>query len=123
MLSYGKTSGEQSFYIPVTFEFDNIGDIVPGAFAEVYLLLNAIENVISVPIVSVTEEQGLYFVYIQLDEEGYIKQEVTLGQNNGERAQVLSGLKKGDKVVVKGVYQVKLAATSSVIPEGHSHSH
>ena len=123
LLSYGKTSGEQTFYIPVTFEFDNIGDIIPGAFAEVYLLSNPQENVISVPVASVTEEQGLYFVYLQLDEEGYMKQEVTLGQNNGERAQVLSGLKTGDKVVVRGVYQVKLAATSSVIPEGHSHSH
>jgi multidrug efflux pump subunit AcrA (membrane-fusion protein) len=44
-----------------------------------------------------------------------------LGQNNGERVQILSGLKNGDKVVTKGVYQVKLAATSSVMPEGHAH--
>jgi multidrug efflux pump subunit AcrA (membrane-fusion protein) len=56
-----------------------------------------------------------------LDEEGYKKQEVMLGQNNGERVQILSGLKNGDKVVTKGVYQVKLAATSSVMPEGHAH--
>ena len=49
------------------------------------------------------------------------KQEVNLGQSNGDRVQVLSGLKAGDKAVVKGVYQVKLAAVSSVMPEGHSH--
>jgi RND family efflux transporter MFP subunit len=123
LLSYGKSSGDQDFYIPVTFEFDNTGDIIPGAFTEVYLLSGPRENVISVPVASVTEEQGLNFVYVQLDEEGYKKQEVTLGQNNGERVQVLSGLEEGDQVVVKGVYQVKLAATSSVMPEGHSHSH
>ncbi len=121
LLSYGKASGDQTFYIPVTFEFDNIGDIIPGAFTEVYLLSSPQENVISVPVASITEEQGLNFVYLRLDEEGYQKQEVTLGQNNGERVQILSGLKKGDDVVVKGVYQVKLAATSSVMPEGHSH--
>lgn len=121
LLSYGKSSGDQTFYIPVTFEFDNIGDIIPGAFTEVYLLSSPQENIISVPVSSVTEEQGLNFVYLRLDEEGYKKQEVTLGQNNGERVQILSGLNKGDKVVVKGVYQVKLAATSSVMPEGHSH--
>jgi RND family efflux transporter MFP subunit len=123
LLSYGKSSGEQDFYIPVTFEFDNTGDIIPGAFTEVYLLSGTQEDVISVPVASITEEQGLYFVYLQLDEEGYKKQEVTLGWNNGERVQVLSGLEEGDQVVVKGVYQVKLAATSSVMPEGHSHSH
>lgn len=121
LLSYGKSSGDQSFYIPVTFEFDNFGDIIPGAFAEVYLLSSPQENVISVPVPSITEEQGLNFVYLQLDEEGYKKQEVMLGQNNGERVQILSGLKNGDKVVTKGVYQVKLAATSSVMPEGHAH--
>ena len=31
LLSYGKSSGDQTFYIPVTFEFDNIGEIIPGA--------------------------------------------------------------------------------------------
>ncbi|MDR1200372.1 MAG: efflux RND transporter periplasmic adaptor subunit [Tannerellaceae bacterium] len=123
LLSYGKSSGDQDFYIPVTFEFDNLGDIIPGAFTEVYLLSGVQENVISVPVTSITEEQGLYFVYLQLDEEGYKKQEVTLGQNNGERVQILSGLEEGDDVVVKGVYQVKLAAISSIMPEGHSHSH
>jgi len=87
------------------------------------LLSNPLENVISVPVSALTEEQGLNFVYLQLDEEGYKKQEVTLGQSNGDKVQVLSGLKAGDKVVTKGVYQVKLAAVSSIMPEGHSHSH
>ncbi|MDD3077401.1 MAG: efflux transporter periplasmic adaptor subunit, partial [Proteiniphilum sp.] len=72
---------------------------------------------------AITEEQGLYFVYIQLHEDAYKKQAVTMGQNDGERVQILAGLKQGDNVVVNGVYQVKLAATSSVIPEGHSHAH
>jgi len=121
LLSYGKSSGDLTFYIPVTFEFDNTGEIIPGAFTEVYLLSSPQENVISVPVPSITEEQGLNFVYLQLDEEGYKKQEVMLGQNNGERVHILSGLRNGDKVVIKGVYQVKLAATSSVMPEGHAH--
>lgn len=121
MLSYGKTSSDQSFYIPITFEFDNIGDIIPGSFTEVYLLTTPKQNVLSVPVGAITEEQGLYFVYLKLCEEDYKKQEVTLGQNNGERVEVLSGLTAGDMVVVTGSYQVKLAATSSVIPEGHNH--
>lgn len=123
LLSFGKSLGEQSQFIPVTFEFDNVGDILPGSFAEVYLLSTPLENAISVPLDAITEEQGLYFVYIQLHEDAYKKQAVTMGQNDGERVQILAGLKQGDNVVVKGVYQVKLAATSSVIPEGHSHAH
>ena len=30
LLSFGKSAGENSFYVPVTFEFDNKGDIIPG---------------------------------------------------------------------------------------------
>jgi multidrug efflux pump subunit AcrA (membrane-fusion protein) len=70
---------------------------------------------------AVTEEQGLTFVYWRLDEEGYRTQEVSLGESNGDRVQVLSGLRPGERVVTRGVYQVKLAAVSSVMPEGHSH--
>jgi RND family efflux transporter MFP subunit len=123
LLSYGRTSGQQSYYIPVTFEFDNIGDIIPGSFTEIYLMANPQKNVLTIPVSSLTEEQGLYFVYTQIEEEIFKKQEVSLGQNNGERVHIISGLKEGDKVVTNGVYQVKLAATSSVMPEGHGHNH
>ncbi len=29
-----KICGDNSFYVPVTFEFDNKGDIIPGSFVE-----------------------------------------------------------------------------------------
>ena len=123
LLSYGRSSGQQSFYIPVTFEFDNKGDLIPGSFTEIFLMTTPQSNVISIPASSLTEDQGLYFVYLQLEPEVFKKQEVSIGQNNGERVRILSGIKEGDKIVTNGVYQVKLAATSSMIPEGHGHSH
>lgn len=122
LLSFGKAAGENSFYIPVTFEFDNKGDIIPGSFVEVYLLSTPMSNVISLPRTALTEEQGLFFVYLQLDEEGYKKQEVTLGADNGKSVQILSGVKAGDRVVTEGAYQVKLASASNAIP-AHSHEH
>ncbi|MDD3038413.1 efflux RND transporter periplasmic adaptor subunit [Bacteroides sp.] len=122
LLSFGKASGDNSFYVPVTFEFDNKGDIIPGAFIEVYLLSSPIENVISIPRTALTEEQGIFYVYLQLDEEGYKKQEVTIGADNGKSVQVLTGLKAGDRVVTEGAYQVRLASASNAIP-AHSHEH
>ena len=122
LLSFGKSAGDNSFYVPVTFEFDNKGDIIPGSFVEVYLLSTPMENVISLPRTALTEEQGLFFVYLQLDEEGYKKQEVTLGADNGQSVQILTGVKAGDPVVVNGAYQVKLASASNAIP-AHSHEH
>ena len=122
LLSFGKSAGDNSFYVPVTIEFDNKGDIIPGSFVEVYLLSTPMENVISLPRTALTEEQGLFFVYLQLDEEGYKKQEVTLGADNGQSVQILTGVKAGDPVVVNGAYQVKLASASNAIP-AHSHEH
>ena len=122
VLSFGKSSGDTSYYVPVTFEFDNRGDMVPGAFVEVFLLSGERQGVISLPESALTEEQGLYFVYLKLDEECYKKQEVQLGTSNGERVEILSGLKDGDTVVTRGAIHVKLAAASNAIP-AHSHNH
>lgn len=121
LLSFGKASDKTSFYIPVIFEFDNRGDIIPGSYVEVFLLAAPESDVISIPVSALTEEQGLYFVYLQIGEEEFLKREISVGAGDGEKVKVLSGLKQGDNVVIKGAYQVKLAANLSVVPEGHSH--
>ena len=122
MLSFGKASDANSFYIPVTFEFDNKGAVIPGSFVEIYLLTSPMEEVLSVPVSALIEEQGIYSVFIRLDEEGYQKREVKLGANNGSEVQILSGLKPGETVVTQGAYQIKLASASNAIP-AHNHNH
>ena len=122
VLSYGKSTDETLYYLPITFEFDNRGDIVPGSFVEIYLLSGEMTDVMTLPKTAITEEQGLNFVYLQLDEEGYMKQEVKLGADNGRDVQILSGVKPGDRVVVEGAYHVKLASASNAIP-AHTHEH
>jgi len=122
LLSYGKSAGSGSFYVPVTFSFDNKGDVIPGSFVEVYLLSKQMDDAIAIPVEALTEEQGLYFIYIQKCAESYKKQEVKLGANNGKEVQVLSGVQPGDRVVVKGAYHVKLASASNALP-AHSHEH
>ena len=52
----------------------------------------------TLPLTAITEEQGVHYIYIQVDKEGYRKQEVTLGENDGDRVEILSGLKKGETV-------------------------
>lgn len=122
LLSFGKSSGDTSYYVPVTFEFDNRGDMVPGSFVEVYLLSGERNGVLSLPLSALTEEQGVYFVYLKLDEECYKKQEVKLGASDGSRVEILSGIKDGDTVVTRGAIHVKLASASNAIP-AHTHNH
>lgn len=123
LLSFGKASNTNSFYVPVSFEFDNKGDVIPGSFVEVFLISAPIDNTLSIPVTALTNEMGTFYVYVQLDEEGYRKQEVTPGMNDGRQVQILKGLKAGDRVVTQGAYQVKMASFSGAIPHGHSHEH
>lgn len=121
LVSFGKSSAAGSYYLPVILEFDNVGNIVPGSYAEIYLLGAPRQGVISVPKSAIVEEQGLYFVFIESAKEHYKKQEVKLGADNGERVEIRTGLKGGEKVVVSGAVHVKMAGNSSEIPHGHSH--
>ena len=122
LVSYGRNTGEASPYIPVTFEFDRTDGIIPGSYAEIWLLGEERDNVISLPVSALTEEQGVYFVYIQLDADCYRKQEVKTGATDGQRTEILSGISDGDRVVVKGAIHVKLASASNAIP-AHTHNH
>ena len=122
LLSVGKAAGSGSYYVPVTFSFDNKGEIIPGSFVEIFLLSQQQENALVLPVEALTEEQGLYFVYLQNCEESYKKQEVKIGASNGVEVQILDGIHPGDKVVVKGAYHVKLASAGNALP-AHSHEH
>lgn len=122
LLSTGKAAETNTFYVPVVFEFDNKGDIIPGSFVEIYLLSSPINNALVLPRTALTEEQGLHFVYVKLDDEGYQRREVILGADNGVDVQIVSGIHAGDNVVTKGAYQVRLASASASLP-AHSHEH
>lgn len=122
LLSYGKTSDGNGYYVPVTFEFDNRGDVIPGTYVEVYLLGAPMEQTVSLPRTAIIEEQGSFFVYQQVHDDCYQKKRVTLGGDNGERIQILSGIHAGDRIAMKGAYQVKLAGATNAIP-AHSHEH
>lgn len=120
-LSSGELSQVSNGYFTVSFSFNNDGTVVPGSYVEVYLLGVERPDVISVPEKAVIEEQGTYSVFVSTMPEHYEKRQVVLGNGNGERVEVKSGLKPGDKVVSEGAVYVKLAANTGAIPEGHHH--
>lgn len=122
LVASGQSATAASAFIPVTFEFNNAGGIVPGSYAEVYLIAGNRSNVISVPVTALTEEQGVHFVYVQIDEEGYLKKEVTTGATDGKRIEIVSGLNPGDRLVTEGAIHVKLASATAAIP-AHNHNH
>ena len=121
LTSYGRTS-DGDYFIPVIFEFDNRGELVPGSYVDVYLLTSESEQAIAVPLGAVVEDQGVHYVYVQDEDGDFLKREVSLGGSDGERVCVEKGLSEGEVIVVDGAIHVKLAGTVSA-PVGHTHNH
>lgn len=122
VISHGSRTSEGSTFVPVIFEFDNAPGVVAGSYAEVWLIGSPRPGVISVPETALTEEQGVYCVYVQLDKEGYERRVVRIGARDGERVEIISGLRPGERIVTKGAVHVRLASASKSIP-GHTHNH
>lgn len=122
IISFGKSASANSPFIPITFEIDNIGNIIPGSVAEVYLKSSPIPNALVVAVSSLMEEQGNFYVYVQIGGESFQKREVKLGASDGINVQLLSGVAEGERVVTKGAYQIKLSTASGTLP-AHGHEH
>ncbi|MCH5221285.1 MAG: efflux RND transporter periplasmic adaptor subunit [Muribaculaceae bacterium] len=118
-------SGENSStgaYIPLYFSLATTGAPAGTAFSA-NLIGTLRDKVLTIPVSALSEQQGQFFVYECHEEEHYVKKPVTLGQNDGRRVEVISGLDEGDVIVVEGVSAVRLAEVSAVAPEGHTHNH
>ena len=122
LLSYGKSNDASTLFIPVTFSFDNKGEVVPGSLVDVFLKLQPFDGAIVIPVSALIEEQGVFYAYVQTAGESFVKRELKLGGSDGINIQVLAGLNEGERVVTKGAYQIKLATASGAIPlHGHAH--
>jgi len=122
LLATGSSVAENDHYLPVMFEVSNDGRILEGAFSEVYLITALRENCLVLPLTALSEEQGGYFVYVQVSGESYSKKLVEIGQNDGRNVEITWGLSEGDRVVTRGVMLVKAASmVSGAVGQGHSH--
>ena len=122
LLAAGSSVAENDHYLPVIFEVDNDGSLLEGAFAEIFLKSSQKSNVLVVPMSAILEEQGEYYVYVQVTGESYTKRGIAPGKNDGRNMEILSGLDPGERVVTRGVMLVKAASmVTGVAGDGHAH--
>ncbi len=123
LVSYGKAIDTDSPLIPVTFEIQNKGDFLPGSFIEMFIRTKEGKPAVTVPSISLIEEMGNYFVYVQLTPEYFEKREVTIGQTDGIRTEILSGLNGTERVVARGATLVKITQSSGGLDAESGHQH
>ncbi|HAF30713.1 MAG TPA: efflux RND transporter periplasmic adaptor subunit [Bacteroidales bacterium] len=123
LISYGKNIDDNEAYlVPVYFEI-NSTLFLPGSFVEVFIKTKTKGNSLLVPNSSLIEEQGDFFVFVQLTPELFEKREVKIGVSDGIQTEVLSGLNESERIVSKGAIIVKLAAVSNSLDPHAGHVH
>lgn len=112
-------------YATLYFTVPGRNNLPAGAPAEVWLLGKQRQGVVTVAGSALIEQQGDYYVFEATHPEhgAYRKVQVTPGAADGERVEILSGLRGGERIVTAGATAVRLAEMQSVVPEGHSHNH
>ena len=81
--------------------------LFPNQFVNVRLGLRTIADAVTVPSAAVQQGTKGTFVYV-IDGEGLARRrEITLGPSDGERTQVLRGVKAGERIVLEGFDSVK----------------
>ncbi len=118
----GNISTQQnSAYIPIYFSLPVNEKVIPYSYSEVFVELSYGEEVMSLPLSAICENEGAYWVYVQHSGEEFEKRDIKVGGSNGERRIVLSGIKVGDIVVTVGSSKIRQSEGGTAIPHGHSH--
>ena len=123
ILSYGKSANTNNYMLPIELEVDNTDDFVSGGFVEVFLKAESLSPKLTVPISALIEEQGNFFVYVQINPELFEKREVKTGVGDGFRIEILAGLKREERIVSKGAVIVKLSQVTGSLDAHSGHVH
>ncbi|MDD4108054.1 MAG: efflux RND transporter periplasmic adaptor subunit [Prolixibacteraceae bacterium] len=123
VLAYGKSAGAGSYLIPITLQIDNTANLIPGSFVEVYLKTQSSGEVLTVPVSAFLEEQGSFFVWVQVTPELFEKREVFTGKTDGVQMEIVKGLGSGERIVTRGSMLIKLAQATGTLDAHSGHVH
>ncbi|MDT8394302.1 MAG: efflux RND transporter periplasmic adaptor subunit [Bacteroidales bacterium] len=121
--SVGRSANSDNYLIPVRFEIENTIDLLAGTFVELYIICGSDDKVLTVPNEAILEEQGKYFVMVQLTPEQFLKREVFPGPGDGKRSIITQGLEPAERIVARGAVLVKLSQAAGALDPHAGHVH
>jgi multidrug efflux pump subunit AcrA (membrane-fusion protein) len=107
----------------VQFEVDNPGgQLLVGQTGTALLYRRARIRGAAVPKAAVLLEAGRSYVFVQVGGERFAHRYIEVTTRDGDWVGVKSGVGTGDRVVVRGAYDVQPASAAKGLPaEGHVH--
>jgi RND family efflux transporter MFP subunit len=123
LISVGRIIDPASRTLSVIYEVNNSQRLlVMGQAVFLRLFTSAKAQEPSVPDSAIVDDAGRPIVFVQLAGESFERRPVRLGSAEGGYCQVLGGVERGERVVTRGAYLIRLAALSAQIP-AHGHVH
>lgn len=123
MVTIGQLVDDKTRTVPIIFELGNPEQRLRiGSFATVWIETGEPARVLAVPETAIVDDAGRKVVYVQVDGESFERRLVQLGVRSGGWVQITGGIAKGEHVVTRGAYEIKLAASGGAVPE-HGHAH
>ena len=92
------------------------GQLLPEMFATVTLITQAATDTLAVPLQAVLTEGAEQFVFVE-NGDTYARQNVVVGLKDDRYVEIREGLFPGDRVVVRGGYEINAARTATS-PQG-----
>lgn len=123
ILSFGKSTNRDNYLIPISLQIDNKAAFISGSFVELYLKTISNTQAITIPNSALLEEQGIYFVFVQVHPELFEKREVKVGVSDGLKTEIIKGIKLEERVVTTGAILVKLAQATGSLDAHSGHNH
>ena len=109
--------------LPVQFEVKNPGgELLVGQTGTAVLYKRDRMRIAAVPQAAVLLEAGRPYVFVQIGGERFARRYVDIATRDGDQVGLKRGVAAGDRVVVRGAYEVQLASAAKGLPaEGHVH--
>ena len=123
VVTIGQLVDEKTRTVPMIFELSNSdGRLRIGSFATVWIETGAPTKALAIPETAIVDDAGRRVAYVQVEGEAFERRVLMLGVRSGGWVEVKAGLAKGEHIVTRGAYDIKLAASGGAVPE-HGHAH
>lgn len=116
------TMDERTRTLKVRIEVDNTKRLLkPGMFVRANVVVDAKEDVISVPVAAVRRQGGETIVFVDEGGGRFERREVEIGTQAHGRVEILKGIKTGELVVAEGSFILKSEQEKEGFGGGHGH--
>lgn len=109
-----QVNGDEKIY-DVKIKLSNKEKFESGSYAEVYIPSTKHENTLVVPKSALFRSNEIPYVYIVSPENKVKKINVTLGIENNDSIEILSGLRPGNKVITRGKDLVSIGEIVNIV--------